>query len=111
MYFSSRRRWLQLVSGYGLATGLPDAGTRVLSEAPLITAQDFADYPNVLTPAADFYVRNHFAVPAVDVADWKISIGGALRREMAGPLAGLRGPKQHGGTSPIECARKGRGIG
>ena len=82
------------------------AGTRQLGSSPLITAQDFEQYPSVLTPLDDFFVRNHFDTPSIDPVTWRLHAG-----ERSFSLAELEALPQRKVTSVVECAGNGVGVG
>ena len=68
-----------------------DAGLLVHSNDPLnaetpLSALIAAD----VTPVDQFYVRNHFPVPHIDVAHWRLSVGGRVLRRRAYGLEELR---------------------
>jgi DMSO/TMAO reductase YedYZ molybdopterin-dependent catalytic subunit len=82
------------------------AGTRQLSSTPSITAQDFAQFPSILTPLDDFFVRNHFDTPLIDRTTWRLRVG-----ERSFSLEELTAFHQREVTSVVECAGNGVGIG
>jgi DMSO/TMAO reductase YedYZ molybdopterin-dependent catalytic subunit len=102
----SRREYLALTLA---ANAL--AGKRQLGGSPTISVQDFEQYPALLTPASDLFVRNHFATPALDSGAWSLRIGGRLSGERTFSLAELRGQKQRAAASLLECAGNGVGVG
>lgn len=87
------------------------AGKRQLGGSVLVSVQDFAQYPALLTPLEDFFVRNHFAMPTLDVRAWKLRIGGRVSGGRFFSLAELQGQKQRGVMSVLECAGNGVGVG
>jgi DMSO/TMAO reductase YedYZ molybdopterin-dependent catalytic subunit len=82
------------------------AGTRQISGSPVITAQDFAQYPAILTALDDFFVRNHFDPPSIDPATWRLRAG-----ERLFSLKELEAFPQRTVTSVVECAGNGVGVG
>ena len=38
-----------------------------------------------VTPTRLFFVRNHFAVPALDVATWRLTVEGRVKECKSGP--------------------------
>ena len=106
----TRRR----LAGFALSLLPPEflrAGIKTLSRDPLITAQDFAQYPEALTPSGDFYVRNHFAEPAIETDRWRLRIQGAVERPQVLSLNDLTCRKQVEITAVLECAGNGNGMG
>ncbi len=82
------------------------AGTRQLDSSPLITAQDFEQYPSILTPLDDFFVRNHFDIPPLNPVTWRLHVG-----ERSFSLPELDAFPQRKVTSVVECAGNGVGVG
>jgi DMSO/TMAO reductase YedYZ molybdopterin-dependent catalytic subunit len=72
------------------------------AETPLAALADF------LTPAAAFYVRNHFAQPLLDPASWRLQVAGLVAQPLALTLAELRGFGERTLTVALECAGNGR---
>lgn len=102
----TRRGWARLVLG---AAGVPRGsrgGMRVLSQEPLITAQDFEQYPRIVTPVSDFYVRNHFRIPVIE-RTWKLRVDGLVGRPADFSLSDLRRHEQHHLLAVMECAGNG----
>jgi DMSO/TMAO reductase YedYZ molybdopterin-dependent catalytic subunit len=108
----SRRQFLGAAAALGV-TQHPalEAGTKVLSSSPRISAQDFEQYPQLLTPASDLFVRNHFASPAIDLKIWEIQTVGAIERPLSLSFDNLRGRAGHTVTAVMECAGNGVGVG
>jgi DMSO/TMAO reductase YedYZ molybdopterin-dependent catalytic subunit len=103
----SRREWFQLLGSAPLLS----AGSVTLSQSPKISVQDFEQYPRLLTPTEDFFVRNHFATPQTVSDPWRIRVSGAVTREAAFTIAELRERKQRTVTALLECAGNGVGVG
>src|SRR5438093_12540924 len=65
----------------------------------------FTTLDRFVLPTERFYVRNHFAVPKIDMANWKLKIDGAVERPMEFTLDEIKrlGSSQ---THPmlLECA-------
>lgn len=102
----SRREYLAL-----LVSSNAFGRKRQLGATPEISVQDFEQYPSILTPASDFFVRNHFAIPAVDASDWKLHIGGMVSRAADFSLQELHAAKPRSVSSLMECAGNGVGVG
>jgi DMSO/TMAO reductase YedYZ molybdopterin-dependent catalytic subunit len=71
-------------------------------ETPLDQACSF------LTPAELFYVRNHFAVPALEPAFYRLRIEGAVRTPATLTFEQLRELPAETRTATLECAGNGR---
>lgn len=107
----SRRYWLRhLTLSLAGSAGLL-ARRQTLSTAPLMSAQDFAQYPDLLTPNSDFFVRNHFAQPAIDLSNWTLRIEGAVKNPKTLRYGDLKSRKSRTLTAVLECAGNGVGEG
>jgi DMSO/TMAO reductase YedYZ molybdopterin-dependent catalytic subunit len=83
-------------------------GRIVRQQAPLNLEMNFAGLNRFVTPTSSFYVRNHFALPRIDQARWRLKITGAVEREVEFSLDDLKrlGPKTR--RLLLECAGNGR---
>ena len=107
----SRRYWFQRVAlSLAGTTGLL-ARRQTLGTTPLVAVQDFAQYPSVLTPNADFFVRNHFAQPSIDVTSWTLRVEGAVKHPRTFCYGDLKSLKHRVLTAALECAGNGVGDG
>jgi len=61
-------------------------------------------------PSAHFYVRNHFAVPNLDAAAWRLRVGGLVKRPLALGLEDLVNLPSRIETVTLECAGNGRAF-
>jgi DMSO/TMAO reductase YedYZ molybdopterin-dependent catalytic subunit len=61
-----------------------------------------------VTPVAKFYARNHFPIPAIDVAQWQLTLTGCVRRRFALSLSDLRGMSARTEVVTLECAGNNR---
>jgi DMSO/TMAO reductase YedYZ molybdopterin-dependent catalytic subunit/rhodanese-related sulfurtransferase len=64
----------------------------------------------VVMPNARFYVRNHFATPAVDATDWRLSVGGLVERPLQLSLGDLQNMRSQSMVATLECAGNGRSM-
>jgi len=55
-----------------------------------------------------FYVRNHFGIPDLDGATWRLEIGGRAGRPLSLSLAELRAMPSRTAIVTLECAGNGR---
>ena len=74
------------------------------SETPLDRAGSW------VTPNRLFFVRNHFAVPAVDVNAWRLSVGGCVERPRDWSFAELAALPERTVFATMECAGNGRSF-
>jgi DMSO/TMAO reductase YedYZ molybdopterin-dependent catalytic subunit len=86
------------------------AGLVGLSSEPLNCETPPALLGGEVTPTSRFFRRNHFAIPEIDGADWRLDIGGLVRRRLCLDLEEL---KKFGAVSQLavlECAGNGRRL-
>jgi DMSO/TMAO reductase YedYZ molybdopterin-dependent catalytic subunit len=62
----------------------------------------------VVMPNAHFYVRNHFQIPNLDPAGWRLEIGGQVERPFSLTLAQLQAMPTETAAVTLECAGNGR---
>jgi DMSO/TMAO reductase YedYZ molybdopterin-dependent catalytic subunit len=61
-------------------------------------------------PAEPFYIRNHFGIPDLDPATWRLAIGGLAGRALSLSLAELRAMPSRTAVITLECAGNGRSL-
>jgi sulfane dehydrogenase subunit SoxC len=61
-----------------------------------------------VTPVGLHFVLTHYDIPAVDVADWRLHVGGRVRRELTLSLDELRARPSIRRPVTLECAGNGR---
>jgi DMSO/TMAO reductase YedYZ molybdopterin-dependent catalytic subunit len=64
--------------------------------------------PNLLTNTDQFYVRSHFALPTIDLKNWKLRIEGHVESPLEFTLDDLKNLPTVKKTLTIECAGNGR---
>jgi DMSO/TMAO reductase YedYZ molybdopterin-dependent catalytic subunit len=62
----------------------------------------------VVMPNSRFYVRNHFSIPDLDPASWRLHVGGLVQRRLSLGLAQLRAMRSASAVVTLECAGNGR---
>jgi DMSO/TMAO reductase YedYZ molybdopterin-dependent catalytic subunit len=62
----------------------------------------------VVMPSAHFYVRNHFQIPTLDPARWKLNVGGLVERPLSLSLRDLQNMRSQSLVVTLECAGNGR---
>jgi DMSO/TMAO reductase YedYZ molybdopterin-dependent catalytic subunit len=87
-----------------------DAETRLvlLSQQPYNAETRLDQIVGVLTPTAAFYKRNHFPIPQLDAATWRLEVGGRVAHTRILTLAELRALPSRTLTVTLECAGNGR---
>jgi sulfane dehydrogenase subunit SoxC len=63
-----------------------------------------------VTPPGLHYVLVHYDIPRVDVASWRLEVGGAVRKRMSLSLDDLRARETVTSTVTFECAGNGRAL-
>ncbi|MEX2026446.1 MAG: sulfite oxidase, partial [Pirellulaceae bacterium] len=74
------------------------------SETPLEAVRGW------VTPTRLFFVRNHFDVPEIDVASWRLSISGCVHRPLSMSYDELSEMPQRTVLATLECAGNGRSF-
>ncbi|MCI0354510.1 MAG: sulfite oxidase, partial [Acidobacteria bacterium] len=64
----------------------------------------------VIMPSARFYVRNHFQIPNLDEATFRLTIGGLVERPLSLSVRDLRNMRSETLTVTLECAGNGRTL-
>jgi DMSO/TMAO reductase YedYZ molybdopterin-dependent catalytic subunit len=64
----------------------------------------------VVMPNAHFYVRNHFQIPAIDPATWRLRVTGLVERPLNLSLRDLRNMRSQTQVVTLECAGNGRSL-
>jgi DMSO/TMAO reductase YedYZ molybdopterin-dependent catalytic subunit len=108
-FLISRRCWLRRLTLSFAGPAI--AGRQTVNTAPWMAIQDFAQYPNVVTPNADFFVRNHFAQPVIDVSSWSLGVEGAVERPQSFRYGDLKSMPNRAVTAVVECAGNDTGDG
>ncbi len=62
----------------------------------------------VVMPNAHFYVRNHFQIPLLDAATWRLNVGGLVERPLSLSLRDLQRLPSQTLVVTLECAGNGR---
>ena len=63
-----------------------------------------------VTPNRLFFVRNHFAAPALDLAGWRLPVEGCVRRSTAWTWDELAALPERTVFATVECAGNGRSF-
>ncbi len=74
------------------------------SETPLDSMRSW------ITPTRLFFVRNHFAVPALDLAAWRLEIEGCVAERRAWSWDELMALPERTVLATVECAGNGRSF-
>jgi len=60
-------------------------------------------------PSARFYIRNHFGIPDLEPASWRLHVDGLVKRRLSLDFAQLRAMPSTSAVVTLECAGNGRG--
>src|SRR4051794_36538791 len=63
-----------------------------------------------ITPAGLHYLLTHYDIPDVDLASFRLEIGGAVERQLSLSLDDLRGRGRMAEPITFECAGNGRAL-
>lgn len=83
-------------------------GMVVHSADPLNCEAPVAALGGGVTPNAHFYVRNHFRVPAIDAATWRLQVAGLVKDRLILSLQDLTLLPSKTLVVTLECAGNGR---
>ena len=115
-----RREWLKLASVAAVPLAARRAGAQGVPAAPAFPGMTvrmteprnlefpFTELRGFQTPAEQFYVRSHFAVPKVDVANFKLTVEGEVENPLTLTLADLAKFGEVTMPLTLECAGNGR---
>ncbi|HTK77809.1 MAG TPA: sulfite oxidase [Gemmataceae bacterium] len=105
-----------LARGLGAAPRVGQPPADVVSFSGLILRQQephnfefpFTTLDRFILPTERFYVRNHFAVPKIDMSTWRLKVEGAVENKLELTLDDIK--KLGSQTRPVtlECAGNGR---
>ena len=88
-----------------------DAGLIVHRADPLNAETPLPAFSQgAVVPANRFYVRNHFGIPALDPAIWRLRVVGLAARPLELSLAALRAMTPVTVVATLECAGNGRSV-
>jgi DMSO/TMAO reductase YedYZ molybdopterin-dependent catalytic subunit len=96
----SRQAWLEAVR----------AGLVARRERPLNAELRPEALGGDLTPTARFFRRNHFPVPDLAEADWRLRVGGLVREPLELGLDELKRLGSQSAVVTLECAGNGRTL-
>ncbi|MGE3808326.1 MAG: molybdopterin-dependent oxidoreductase [Gemmataceae bacterium] len=83
---------------------------RFITDAPENSEMPLEVVHSWVTPNRLFFVRNHFAVPALEAARWKLRLEGNVRQAMEWSFEELTALPERSVFATIECAGNGRSF-
>jgi DMSO/TMAO reductase YedYZ molybdopterin-dependent catalytic subunit len=90
------------------ANSADDPRLALVSREPLNAETVLSSQAGVITPNAAFYKRNHFAIPPLDAAAWRLKITGEVATPVELRYADLLALPSHSLLVTLECAGNGR---
>jgi DMSO/TMAO reductase YedYZ molybdopterin-dependent catalytic subunit len=89
-------------------TALRPVGLIIRQKDPNNLEMPFELLDDFITPTELFYIRSHFSVPELNVNSYRLSIRGAVRRELSLSYADVRALPSHTVVATLECAGNSR---
>jgi DMSO/TMAO reductase YedYZ molybdopterin-dependent catalytic subunit len=80
----------------------------IREKEPANLEMPFGELDSWITPNDQFYIRAHFPVPAIDLAQWRLKIEGAVDSPLDLGIEDLRGFPTTTLPATLECAGNGR---
>ena len=81
----------------------------VMSREPLIAGTPLGSMKDLETPAANFFVRNHFPIPRLESSAWSLKVTGEVERPFSLGLDALKEMPRREVLVLMECAGNSRG--
>src|SRR4030088_2727899 len=89
-------------------TAVRPVGLIIRQKDPNNLEMPFDQLGDFITPAELFYIRSHFPPPGGDPVAYRLSIGGAVRRELRLSYAEIRAMPSRTCVATLECAGNSR---
>jgi DMSO/TMAO reductase YedYZ molybdopterin-dependent catalytic subunit len=83
---------------------------RVVTSFPENSEMPLESVHGLVTPNRLFFVRNHFPLPTIDRANWKLPVYGLVQRPLELHLDELNTMPQRSVFATVECAGNGRSF-
>src|SRR4029077_6053308 len=83
---------------------------KVVTAAPENSETPLEGVRSWVTPTRLFFVRNHFAVPALDVAAWRLTVLGRVKQRREWTWDELMDLPERTVFATVECAGNGRSF-
>ena len=80
----------------------------VMSREPLVAGTSLDSMGELVTPAENFFVRNHFPIPQMDSSNWSLNVGGEVIRPCSLDLDALKQMPRKELLVLMECAGNSR---
>ena len=89
-------------------TAVQPVGLIIRQKDPNNLEMPFDQLDDFITPSELFYIRSHFPTPELDPATCRLSIGGAVRRELSLSYADICAMPSRTCVATLECAGNSR---
>jgi DMSO/TMAO reductase YedYZ molybdopterin-dependent catalytic subunit len=89
-------------------TAVRPVGLIIRQKGPNNLEMPFDQLSDFITPTELFYIRSHFPTPQLDPVAYRLSIGGAVRRELSLSYADIRAMPSRTCIATLECAGNSR---
>src|SRR5881392_2867742 len=89
-------------------TAVRPVGMIIRQRGPNNLEMPFDQRGDFITPTELFYIRSHFPTPQLDPGAYRLSIGGAVRREVRLSYADIRALPSRTCIATLECAGNSR---
>jgi DMSO/TMAO reductase YedYZ molybdopterin-dependent catalytic subunit len=83
---------------------------RIVTQSPENSETPLDQVRGWVTPTRLFFVRNHFDVPTLDAATWRLAVGGSVARPLELTWDDLNEMPQRTVLATLECAGNGRSF-
>jgi DMSO/TMAO reductase YedYZ molybdopterin-dependent catalytic subunit len=81
---------------------------KYLSQEPLVGGLPLSEMDGAVTPANQFFVRNHFPIPTIDASHWKLAISGEVDHPIGFTYRELKSLPAGNLVCLLECAGNSR---
>ena len=83
---------------------------KVVTAAPENSETPLESIRSWVTPTRLFFVRNHFPVPVIDIATWRLRVEGCVERPLELTWEELTALPERNVFATVECAGNGRSF-
>src|SRR5262245_13935049 len=94
--------------GSGNADRPASVGLIIRQKEPVNLEFPFDQLDSFLTPTELFYIRSHFPAPRLDLASYRLHVGGAVRNPLSLSYQQLRDMPSETRVATLECAGNSR---
>ena len=83
---------------------------KIVTQSPENSETPLENVRSWVTPTRLFFVRNHFTPPEIDLATWRLAVGGRVRNPRAWTFDELAALPERTVLATVECAGNGRSF-